>query len=125
MSDKYLIDSNVIIYHLNGNKEVTDFLVANRDVCSISRITYIEVMSFGFSPSEEALVKKLLYSFPILDLNQGVSELAVENRRNKRIKMADNIIASTAQYNNLILVTRNVRDYRSLESLVILNPFPD
>ncbi|GAB6088587.1 type II toxin-antitoxin system VapC family toxin [Spirochaeta dissipatitropha] len=125
MSDKYLIDSNILIYHLNGNMQVTEFLTANRSACSISRITYIEVMSFNFSPSEEAVVKKFLHSFRAHDLNQGISELAVENRRNKRIKMADNIIASTAQYHNLILVTRNVKDYRSLESLIILNPFSD
>ena len=46
----------------------------------------------------------------------------LKNRKIKKIKMADNIIASTAQVYNLILVTRNVKDFKNI-ALNILNPF--
>ena len=46
---KYLIDSNIIIYHLNGVEVATNFLKQNILNCFISRITFIEVLSFDFT----------------------------------------------------------------------------
>ena len=46
---KYLIDSNIIIYHLNGVEVATNFLKENISNCFISRITFIEVLSFDFT----------------------------------------------------------------------------
>jgi len=36
--------------------------------------------------------------------------------------MADNIIAATAQVHNLILISRNIDDFKALD-VTILNPF--
>jgi len=33
---KYLLDSNIIIYHLNGEKIATDFIENNIESCAIS-----------------------------------------------------------------------------------------
>jgi hypothetical protein len=46
---KYLLDSNIIIYHLNGEELATKFLETNKDRCAISRISYIEILSFDFT----------------------------------------------------------------------------
>ncbi len=119
---KYLVDSNIIIYHLNNEPIATRFLVDSQVDCAISQITYIEVLSFEFSEEEEFLVKKLLEKFNILDVNQKIAINAVKNRKLKKIRLPDNIILSTAQVNNLILVTRNLDDFKFFE-VEILNPF--
>ena len=119
---KFLIDSNIIIYHLNGDCIATNFLSKHLNVCCISQLTYIEVLSFTFTIEQERIVKKLLDTFTIIDITKHVSLQAVENRKIKKIKIADNIIASTAQVYELILVTRNVSDFKLLP-IEILNIF--
>ena len=117
---KYLIDSNIIIYHLNGNEEATNFITKNVEKSTISRITYIEVMSFNFTAEEEERVKDQLMDYDIIDTSQKIALQAIANRKEKKIKVPDNIIASTAQVNDLTLVTRNVNDFNNLD-IKILN----
>jgi predicted nucleic acid-binding protein len=97
---KYLLDSNIIIYHLNNESLATEFL--------------IEVLSFPFTPEQEKDVKEFLESFKIIDVSREIAIQAIRNRKIKKIKVPDNIIVSTAQVNDLILVTRNSTDFNSL-----------
>jgi len=108
---KYLVDSNIIIYHLNGENIATNFLKDNINNLSISRLTFIEVLSFEFSKNEKDDVLKLLRKFKIIDTSDNIALQAIKNREIKKIKLADNIIASTAQVYNMILVTRNIKDF--------------
>lgn len=41
-----LVDSNMIIYHLNGVANATQFLIKNRGNMAISTITVSEILSF-------------------------------------------------------------------------------
>ncbi|MFN2267381.1 MAG: type II toxin-antitoxin system VapC family toxin, partial [Desulfonatronovibrio sp.] len=100
---KYLLDSNIIIYHLNGNKTATDFILQNIHVSTISQITYIEVLSYEFESKEVFLnVKDFLENFQILDTNKAVAVQCIKNRRIRKIKVPDNIIASTAQVHDYV-----------------------
>ena len=119
---KYLVDSNIIIYHLNNEPIATKFLSQNYQNIAISQITYVEVLSFPFSQEEEKDVKKLLSKFIIIDINQSISNQAIQNRKIKKNKLPDNLIASTAMLNGLILVTRNIKDFKALD-IEVLNIF--
>ena len=119
---KYLVDSNIIIYHLNNEPIASEFLENNYQDIAISLITYIEVLSFPFTQNELKIVKMLLKTFKILDITLSISEQAIENRQFKKIKIADNIIASSAMVNNLILVTRNTKDFTHIP-IELSNPF--
>ena len=116
---KYLIDSNIIIYHLNNESLATEFLLNNANQCAISQITYIEVLSFPLTPEQERDVKNLLERFKMIDVNKEIAIQATMNRKIKKIKIPDNIIASTAQVNNLILVTRNSSDFNALDVQIL------
>ena len=119
---KYLVDSNIIIYHLNGEKVATDFILSNLHQSAISRITYIEVLSFDFAEDELMAVKELLECFEVLDTSKAIAVQCLKNRRNRKIKLPDNLIASTAQINDLVLVTNNVADFKNLD-IKIMNFF--
>lgn len=119
---KYLIDSNIIIYHFNNEELATLFLQDNKNQCAISQITYIEVLSFSFTQEQENDVKEFLESFKIIDINREVAIQAIRNRKVKKVKVPDNIIVSTAQVNDLVLVTRNVADFNALD-VKLLNIF--
>ena len=116
---KYLVDSNIIIYHLNGEAIATNFLRQNYKEIAISQITYVEILSFPFTPQEESSVKELLAKFTILDIDQNISNQAIENRKIKKIKLPDNLILSTAIIHNLTLVTRNTKDFKTFNVALI------
>jgi len=119
---KYLIDSNIFIYHLNGDKVATDFLLKNVTISVISRITFIEVLSFNFSSREESIIRDYLNCFIIIDTDEKIALQAIENRKLKKIKVPNNIISATAQINNLTLVTRNIKDFNCID-INTINPF--
>lgn len=112
---KYLLDSNIIIYHLNGIELATNFLRKHIFDCFISRITFVEVLSFDFNESEKSSIINLLNNFTILDTSENIALQCLKNREKRKIKLPDNIIASTAQVNDLILVSRNIKDFKDLD----------
>jgi predicted nucleic acid-binding protein len=112
---KYLLDSNIIIYHLNGLSEATDFIAENISRCAISQITFVEVLSFDYNEEEASQVREFLDHFTILETNKAIAIQCLKNRKIKKIKIPDNFIDSTAQVNDLILVTRNIEDFKQLD----------
>lgn len=80
------------------------------------------MLSFSFTPEQESDVKEFLENFKIIDITREIAIQATKNRKLKKIKVPDNIIASTAQVNDLILVTRNTTDFNSLD-IKLLNIF--
>jgi predicted nucleic acid-binding protein len=56
-------------------------------------------------------------------LNNKIADLSIDLRRNFKIKLPDAVIAATAIHNNLILVTRNIKDFKDMEDLEIYSPF--
>ncbi len=120
MAITFLVDSNIIIYHLNGNQIATDFLQTHYAQCAISQITYIEVLSFNYHQDDVASVVALLDGFTLLDVNKAASMQCIENRKIKKVKIPDNIIAATAKIYDLTLVTHNTADFLAF-SLPILD----
>ncbi len=108
---KYLLDSNTVIYYFNGDIKVQSFLEEHKEQSSISIIIYYEILNYNFSLEEEKIVKKFLETFKIINLSKNIIYQALENRKDKKIKMADNFIVATAQIFELLLVTRNVKDF--------------
>jgi len=119
---KYLLDSNIVIYYLNGDENIYDFIEKNKGISAISLITYYEVLNYDFSKEEELLVREFLDEFEVLSVSKNIINKALENRKTKRIKMADNFILATAQIFGLDIVTRNTKDFVSFTDK-LLNPF--
>lgn len=118
---KYLIDSNIIIYALNGNEKTKYFLKENFNNIETSFVTIIEVLSYPFSEVEEKFIRNYLRNFHCYYINEEIINKAIEFSKKKKIKLPDNIIASTAAINNLILVTANTKDFNNLD-IEVLNP---
>jgi len=108
---KYLLDTNIIIYYLQNNQKVYDFVWQHKKVSAISIIVYYEVLNYPFTQEQEALVREFLENFEILGLSSEVVDKALQNRKEKKIKMADNFILATAQVHGLQLATNNSKDF--------------
>ncbi len=117
---KYLLDTNMLIYYLNGESKAIEFVDKNLKKSAISSITFLEILVYPYDEEEDRQVRDFLELFTIYDVKRDILNVAIETYRKKKVKMADNIIGSTAKLYELTLVTRNVDDFKTME-LDILN----
>jgi predicted nucleic acid-binding protein len=127
MGQKYLIDSNVLIDYMadlipaKGSNLVenlfnTQFL--------ISVVTKIEVLGYNDLPDKLSVMSNFVSLSEILPLNETVTEKTIELKRSfRKMKLGDAIIAATAIVDNLVLITRNVEDFKFIPNLTVLNPY--
>lgn len=118
----YLIDTNIIIYYLEGEQAAVSFLRAHRGKLAISSVTWMETLSYPLSADEEQVVRAFLHEFRLIEISSPVMELSVKVRRMKKMKLPDAIIAASAVHHDLILVTRNTKDFKGT-AVKTLDPF--
>ncbi|PKZ68163.1 nucleotide-binding protein [Moraxella osloensis] len=117
-----LIDTNIIIYYLNGNPKISDFFKNQQGQIAISMITVAEILSYPYDEMERAKIERFLKNrFIWFDVTEMVVFKTGRLRGQKKIKTPDAIIASTALCHNLTLVTRNIKDFDHLP-LILVNP---
>lgn len=107
---KILLDSVILIDHLNGIKSATGYLTTVHLDCAISAVTRAEVLT-GYDDAAAGPIKKLLDAFPVLSLDGTVADLAASLRRQHRWKLPDAFQAALAQIHKLKLATRNTKDF--------------
>lgn len=118
----YLIDTNIIIYYLEGEQAAVSFLRTHRGKLAISSVTWMETLSYPLSADEEQVVRAFLHEFRLIEISSPVMELSVKVRRMKKMKLPDAIIAASAVHHDLILVTRNIKDFKGT-AVKTLDPF--
>lgn len=121
---KVVLDSNIIIYLSKGILSFED-IQTNYNDFYISIITYLEVMGFQFSNEKEReIIKDLLNSFKMINIDPEIAEKVLVIRQQKKIKLPDAIILATAKFLNCDLLTRNVSDFSNItEGINIVDPF--
>jgi predicted nucleic acid-binding protein len=124
MGKRFLIDSNTIIDYTSNllKDKASDFVekIFNADF-NISVIVKIEIL--GFDEIEEKLeaLEEFLSTAKVLPLDDAVTKKTIELRRIKKLKLGDAIIAATALINDLVIVTRNTKDFNNIPNLKTLN----
>ncbi|SFU08186.1 hypothetical protein SAMN04489724_3782 [Algoriphagus locisalis] len=99
-----LLDTNIILYLLSGDPIVADFL--SKKTVFVSFITELELLGYdGLTPEGLKIVENLLDDTTIIDLNSSIKKHVVKLRKSYRIKLPDAIIAATAFYLNIPLMT--------------------
>jgi len=119
---KLLLDSVIVIDHLNGIEPATRYLSAHGADCAVSVITRAEVLA-GFDDANAALARELLDLFPTLPITLDIADQAARLRRSERWKLPDAFQAALAMHHGLALVTRNTRDFRSGAALEVVVPY--
>jgi predicted nucleic acid-binding protein len=123
---KYLFDSNILIYHLNGklNQRGTDLLSEGlTGIGAYSIISKIELLGFNQSESDDRQARLLLSYLRELELTSTIAEQTIQIRKTRKLKLPDAVIAATAIVNNLTIITRNTSDFDQIVGLNYINPF--
>ena len=127
----YLIDTDIIIFALRGDKTVLAKFEENKNIpISISLITYAELV-FGAKRSGNEQknmlkVNRICEIYPVEELNVGIMELFADIKakmysKAMRIEDVDLFIAATAIYNDLTLVTNNTKHFKNIPLLKLEN----
>jgi len=136
----YLLDTNIIseLISKNPNKKVTDFILSlDEEKLYLSVITIGEIKS-GIEKLDDGRKKEKLLHWLENDLlvrfHSRIINIDVEvmlqwgvtntqlKKLGKTLPIMDSIIGSIAQAKNLILLTRNEKDFKNLD-IKIINPF--
>jgi len=112
---KALLDTNILTDYLAGIAAARTEIERYR-MPAISIVTWIEVMA-GARPDDEQIRRDFLATFIVLPLTMEVAERASEIRRHRtpKLKVPDTIILATAQLEDLLLVTRDSKDFPAKE----------
>ena len=123
MKAVYLLDTVIIIDHLNGIPAATEWLESDgKEKSAISVITRAEVLA-GIENDERERVERLLASFECLTITSTVADKAAELRREYRWKLPDAFQAALTTNHQLKLVTRNTRDFPPEKHSFVVVPY--
>jgi predicted nucleic acid-binding protein len=122
MEQRYLIDTNAIIDAQMGNipENGMAFMVSviNKEF-NVSFVSYIEFLGYkNITPQSEAFISLAT----VIEINKNIIDTCIALRKSKRIDLPDAIIAATALNQNLIIVSRNTKDFENIEGLQIIDP---
>ena len=124
MQLRYLIDSTILIDHFNGIPQATDWLSGlEYGEAAISVITRAEVLVLIHSEDEKEAVKLFLDDYLCLPIDVPTADLASELRRQWKWKLPDAFQAALADQHNLVLVTRDKKDFGRTSQPVVKIPY--
>lgn len=102
--NRFLLDTNIIIYILQGDKLIAEYL--SHKILYTSIICEIELFGSKYLVQrEEKQIKNFLAEFTIISIDQSIKNLAILIRKQYSLKIPDAIIAASAVSLEIPLVT--------------------
>jgi predicted nucleic acid-binding protein len=99
-----VLDTNIILYLLNGDEQLSAML--NGMELFVSVISEIELLGYnGIEEDDKLKIKFFLSECSVISQNNEVKELSIKIKQKFKVKTPDAIIASTAIFLNLPLIT--------------------
>ncbi len=113
----FLLDTDVIIWHLRGREETTEALkeIQRYGVPSCSVLSILEVQ-LGIKKGEEGKTLRFLDALKVFVVdrsiaNHGARLIREQRRKGITLDIPDAVIAATCLEHHLILLTYNTRHY--------------
>ena len=114
---RHLLDTDILIWILRGKSEALEFIhdLMKEEVPAISSLAFYEVWA-GAKVKESETITAFLLAFSVLPVTKEITKEGADYYRQYRSKgitlsTVDALIAATARYYNLILVTENLLDF--------------
>lgn len=118
-----LLDSNIIIYAtLPENEWLRKWL--ETQPWALSQISRVEVLGYHLLAADELQdLKAFLDASTIIPVGDAIADRAIALRQWRKMGLADALIAATALEGDWEFVSRNVKDFRGIADLRLVNPF--
>jgi len=122
----YIFDSNAIIDYLSTSLPSKAMVTMHRIVDQgffVSVITKIETLGFASGNTKvDSYTKSFVNLGIILELGPDIVQKTIDIKRIKKMKTPDAIIAATAIVHGLTLLSRNLKDFTSIQGLMVIDP---
>lgn len=115
---RYLLDTNAILYILNGDKILAELLYER--MLHLSIISEIELLSYkNISAFEEKTIKEFILQFSKVGITDEIKENAIFIRRHYSLKVPESLIAASAVVSGIPLVTSD-KQFTKVKELELL-----
>jgi predicted nucleic acid-binding protein len=115
---KLFLDTNIVLYLLNGDKTLAETI--DEKQIFISFISEIELLSYrGINLKEKNAIKKFIEECSIIDVNHRIKELSTQFRLKYNLKLPDALVAASAFYLGIPLLTAD-KDFSKLDELSLI-----
>jgi len=112
------VDTNILIDLSEGKRQVANSIDGNR--VHISIITEIELLGrHKITASHKELFKGLIDDCIVIELSQTIKNLSIEIKQKHKIKLPDAVIAASALFLDIPLMTRD-HGFEKIKSLNLL-----
>ena len=120
---KYLLDSNALIYAARPDALSAAFRPwVKHPEAAVSAVSRVEVLGFTRLTAADARAFAAMFLvLPQLPITDPILNLAVSIRQQMRLKTPDAIVAATALFHGLELITAD-SDFARVTGLVVVNP---
>ena len=116
--NKLFVDTNILIYLLQGDSDIANILDEKDLVISV--ISDLEIKSFPkLSTADAKIIDSLINDCQVINLNEDIKRLAIEFRKSRKLKLPDAIVAASAHYSKLPLFTAD-KDFEKVEELDVI-----
>jgi len=113
-----LVDTNTAIYFLDGDTSLAEIFYQKR--LYLSFITQLELLGYpGINDNELRQIESMLESCVIIDINNMIKSEVIRLRRTYSLKLPDCIVAATAIYMDLPIITSD-KDFKRIEELNLM-----
>lgn len=123
MADSFFCDTSLIIDLINGRNDLLKRLAGQDSVLFINSIVEMELLQGAHDKRELRKIEQELNLFRRLELQQAVFDLATDWIRRYTLShgllLPDAIIAASAYFYRLPLLTYNRKDFRYLPEIVL------
>lgn len=120
-----IIDTNIIIYYLAGNKKwvnIINKLLDQKCKLYISVITEMELFAWPtLNVNEQDKINAILDSVDIINIDSKLARIAGFLRQQIKSRTADSLVAATAKSLDLPLLTNNVKDFKKFKGIYVIS----
>ena len=116
--NKLFLDTNIILYLLNGDETLAVLL--NEKQLYVSVITELELLAFkGITAKEEEIIVDFIKQCKVIALNGNIKQETIRIRKTYNTKLPDSIIIATAIYLDLPLITSDT-EFSKVDELSLI-----
>ncbi|KKS16667.1 MAG: PilT protein domain protein [candidate division WWE3 bacterium GW2011_GWC1_41_7] len=118
-----LADTSILIGLQRGDRRIIPQFDKIADSIHISRISTCELIYGSRDKKEKNINKTFLNNFPIIEINEDISQysyvLLDKYGLKNRFGIADSLLASTSVVNDLAFWTSNMKHFRVIKELTL------
>ena len=116
--NKLFLDTNIILYLLNGDQTLAELL--NQKQFYISVITELELLAYkGITEEEQEVIESFVDKCKVITINSAIKKETIRVRKTYNTKLPDSIIIATALYLDLPLITSDT-EFKKVEELTLI-----